>query len=148
MNLAQGTGSILGEPEEWEKAEQKMLQRITNSRARSVAHTKAKKSKKTKQCVVVVVVPTFNSAIFAILAISYMKNQCSRKQEYYDHNDASAPLSRRRKSAAEVKHVRMLMILPKQDPLSWTRIRKKGAPPQIQLDRQGLHMQKRLIAQF
>ena len=147
MNLAQGTGSILGEPEEWEKAEQKMLQRITNSRARSVAHTMAKKSKKTKECVVVVV-PTFNSAIFAILAISYMKNQCSRKQEYYDHNDASAPLSRRRKNAAEVGHVRMLMILPKQDPLSWTRIRKKGAPPQIQLDRQGLQMQKRLIAQF
>ena len=147
MNLAQGTGSILGEPEEWEKAEQKMLQRITNSRARSVAHTKAKKSKKTKQCVVVVVVPTFNSAIFAILAISYMKHQCSRRQEYYDHNDASVPFSRRRKNAAEVRHVRMLMILPKQDPLSWTTIRKKGAP-QIQLDRQGLQMQKRLIAQF
>ena len=147
MNLAQGTGSILGEPEGWEKAEQKMLQRITNSRARSVAHTKAKKSKKTKQCVVVVV-PTFNSAIFAILAISYMKHQCSRRQEYYDHNDASVPFSRRRKNAAEVRHVRMLMILPKQDPLSWTTIRKKGAPPQIQLDRQGLQMQKRLIAQF
>ena len=118
--LTMGTSSILGETEEWEKAERKMLQQITSTRAKSLAYFEAKKGRKGKSGRNVIV--TLKSALNIILAICFMQRQSRWRKELLKANEDCEnkyESSRRRRKANEARSVRILMKLPKQDPLSW-----------------------------
>ena len=118
--LTMGTSSILGETEEWEKAERKMLQQITSTRAKSLAYFEAKKGRKGKSGRNVIV--TLKSALNIILAICFMQRQSRWRKELLKANEDCEnkyESSRRRRKASEGRSVRILMKLPKQDPLSW-----------------------------
>ena len=121
--------SSIGEAEEWEKAERKLLQRISSARAKSVADFKAKKSKRGKFWRNPIF--TFKSVMYTILAVCCMQRQYRSRKVLFYHSDSEHEIEshRRRKKAMEVRSVRMLMKIPKQDPLSWitTQPPKTGA---------------------
>ena len=119
--------SSLGEEEEWEKAERKVLQRISSTRAKSVAYFKAKKDNKGK-CGRNVIF-TLKSVMYTILAVCCMQRQYRSRKVLFYHSEHEIESHRKRKKATEVRSVRMLMKIPKQDPLSWitTQPSKTGA---------------------
>ena len=126
-----GKNSSLGEPEEWEKAERKMIQQITSTRAKSVAYFEARTKNEKEKCGRNVIF-TLKSAMYTILAVCYMQRQSRCRKEQYDHfEDSENKIEsyRTRKKATKGRTVRMLMKIPKQDPLSWTTIQpsKTGA---------------------
>ena len=111
--------SSLGEEEEWEKAERKVLQRISSTRAKSVAYFKAKKDKKEKYGRNLIF--TLKSVMYTILAVCCMQRQYRSRKELFEHCDSEHEFESQRKRK-KGRSVRMLMKIPKQDPISWTTI--------------------------
>ena len=114
--------SSLGKPEEWEKAERRMLQRISSTRAKSVAYFKAKKDKKEKYGRNLIF--TLKSVMYTILAVCCMQRQYRSRKELFDNSDSEIHKieSHGMKKGSKGRSVRMLMKIPNQDPLSWITI--------------------------
>ena len=141
MIFTMGTISSLGEAEEWEKAERKMIRQITNTRAKSVAYFEATKKERKEKCGRNLIV-TLKSAMYTILAVCCMQKQYRSRKELCDNfEDSENEIEsyKTRKKATKGRTVRMLMKIPKQDPLSWIT---------IQPSKTGDHQNKSNISNF
>ena len=100
--------------------ERKMLRQISGTRAKSAAYIKAAKKDKKEKSGKRSVGFTLKSVMYTILAVSYIKRQYRDRKDLFE--DSEIECYRRRRKGMKGRSVRMLMKLPKQDPLSWITI--------------------------